>query len=342
MNTFTKTLLATLALTLGACDAADPADFQDGDVALRPLLGGFSLNTSFIGGHDFSELDLDGKVHKYARLDKICFKSPGKEQYCVVPGKDLIDVTDGMLWAKRGGMTYKGYDFRNSLWYLSVDYDKNGFLDSTIVTTILDAQPNKTVPSGSASPVGYWDYYWAYIPSSASGMITKYLEKGESPVPTCEPDVDTGSLGSIVLADTSIDTSASTHGDVEKVPRSLFIACHSGASGKTPTWGYVHHAVGHKAYESVIRTIRADYCNDGVSWTEPGQHLAVTDVLDISKQYDPGYKMEGLVSFENGWLCLSNPRLANLGDVQAACGISECKPDWVAGDEGSDVLTQLP
>ena len=349
MKTLTQTLLTSLALTLGACDAGDA--FVDGDTALRPgggWGGGLQLNTNFIGGHDNSELDLDGQFHKHARLDRVCLSPKHadiQKPVCLIAGKDTIDVKDGMIIGAKGGQNFHGVAFKASDWLLQIDHDKDGVLDSTVTLRILDARSVATTPTGSAAPVEYWNYHWAYDPGTATGHLAAILKKGEQKsgtfVPTCEPDVDTDSLGTVVLGDTSIETRPDhVTGDVEEKARVMFTACHSGAVGKAPRWGYVLHKIGHKYYENIIRMIRADYCGDGDSWTEPGQAVALTDkALGVHYEFDAAYSFEGVVSLESGWVCVDTPRLSPVytyNDVKSACGIPTCK------DMGGDIMVQNP
>jgi len=339
MHIFTKTLLTSLALTLAACDepgAEFGADFGDEATAFRPIAGGFSLNTSFIGGQDYGEMNLKGVPHKSIRLTQVCLSI---ERICISTTNkgEALWVEKGEIFGLKNGTIFRGTQFTNSRWYLELDHNRDGVKDSTIQSVILKASPNKTVQTS----ISYWDYTWAYDSKTATGLVTKYIEQKETATPMCEVDVESGSIASIVLENTSIDTSPTTKALVEDVADSMFIACHSGASGKAPTWGYVLHDLGHLGYTNVLRLIRADYCNTGESFTEPGQTLAVTDNLDISKQYDATYALEGMASFAKGWVCLDKPRLVDLADVHNACDIPACK-DMVFGDPDVDIMTQLP
>ena len=345
MNNLTKIFLTSMALTLGACD--EPAefgdDFGDGAIAFRPL--GFNLNTSFMGGHDYDELNLVGAFHKSVRLDKVCL-SVGNNP-CLSPGvaakgtpQDELWVQDSQLFGKRIDTVYKGKDFNNSRWYVELDHNRDGAIDSTIQLVLISAKGSKTL---AATPVPFWNYYWAYDSMTATGLVTKYIKQEESPTPMCEVDPDTGSLGSVLLANTHIDTSATTKGLVEEVPHSMFVACHSGAAGKAPIgWNYVMHDVGRLAYENVIRMIRADYNNDGQSFTAPGEKLTVTDDRMINKQYDAAFKLEGLISLEKGWLCVFAPRMVDIADVVGAYpNITICDEKASLGDSVGGVVSNV-
>ena len=336
MQNFTKLFLTSLALTLAACDTGDlGADFGNEATEFRPGgLGGFNLNTSFLGGMEHGEVDLMGKVHKDVRLTQVCMY--GRHGVCIFPGKDSLWVEAGEIIGQKGGVTYRGEYFIKSRWYLELDYDRDGVVDSTVENVIIAAAQNATVQTG----ISYWDYSWAYDSKKATGLLTKYIKVSETPTPVCEVDVDTGSVGAVVLENTSIDTTPTTKAIVENVPNVMFIACHSGAAGKAPTWGYVLYDLGHKPYTNVLRVIRADYCNNGESFTEPGQKVAVTDALGISDQYDASFTVEGMASITDGWVCLDKPRLADISDVTSACDIPACKAKL--GDPGFDIMTQNP
>ncbi|MBA3549202.1 MAG: hypothetical protein H0T76_22240 [Nannocystis sp.] len=343
MQNFTKLFLTSLALTLAACDAGDLGDdlgddFGDEATEFRPgPYGGISLNTSFLGGMDNGEMDLMGKFHKNMRLIQVCLPYK-RSTVCIGAGKDPLWVEAGQIYAQKYGITFSGQDFINSRWFIEVDYDRDGVVDSTVQNVITAAAANATVQTG----IPYWDYSWAYDSKTATGLLPKYIKLSDTPTAMCEVDVDTGSVGSVVLENTSIDTSLTTKALVEKVANVMFIACHSGAAGKAPTWGYVLYHQGHTHYTNVLRVIRADYCNTGESFTEPGQKVAVTDVLGISDQYDAGYQTEGMASVTGGWMCLDRPRLADLGDVQKVCPIPACGEKVKLGDPDIDIMTQLP
>jgi len=342
MHTLTKTFLTSLALTLAACDA-EPAelgdDFGAGATEFRPF-GGFSLNTSFLGGHEHSELDLKGKFHKGSTLTKVCMGTVGgkhSEPVCIYPDKDLLWVEKGQIMGQKGATPYKGEDFIGSRWFLKVDYDRDGVIDSTIDTLIVDARANAT-----STGIEYWDYFWKYDTKTVTGLATKFIKPQEELREMCKPDAETGSLGSVALENTSLDTTPGTKAIVEKVSNSMFIACHSGAAGKAPSLGYVLYNIGHIAYTNALRVIRADYCGTGESFTEPGQKIAITDIYGLSDQYDSEHKLEGLVSFKQGWVCLENPRMADLAEVHGACKIEMCGEKAELGDLDSQIIVQLP
>ncbi|MCB9569207.1 MAG: hypothetical protein H6710_18670 [Myxococcales bacterium] len=346
MSTLTKTLMMTLTLTLaGACDVED-ADFGDGEVALRPGGGGFSgisLNTDFftdgVGFHGMSvaEIDTKGNLHKGVDLYKVCLMGG---EVCIFPGKDELYVKQGEIHAiKGGGMSFSGTDFANSEWYVQLDSDGDDKIDSYGVMVIQEAYIGMT-----ATGIKYWNYMWLNDTSRAKGLITQKWEgKGGESIPVCKIDVDTGSLGSVALGNVTIDNSEFTHGDIDHRDDTLYIACHSGAVGKAPhVWNYVHHDLGDKAYETAVRVIRADYCNDGTSFTQEGQQLLTDDDKAYNSAYNPAEDTELLASWDKGIVCV-NPkglRLAKIEDVEEVCEVKYCDGSDTWWGAGLDLMTQ--
>ena len=123
----------------------------------------------------------------------------------------------------------------------------------------------------------------------------------------------------------------------------LYIACHSGAVGKAPhVWNYVHHDLGDKAYETAVRVIRADYCNDGTSFTQEGQQLLTDDDKAYNSAYNPAEDTELLASWDKGIVCV-NPkglRLAKIEDVEEVCEVKYCDGSDTWWGAGLDLMTQ--
>lgn len=344
MHTFTKTFLTSLALTLGACDAGNLDAFGEGASEFRPGVGGFSLNTSFIGEmEDFGEMHLRGEVHKFSQLTKVCFASPRSP--CVDPTKDKIWLDDdGQIHAAGYVGDFQGAQFINSRWYLNLDYDRNGAMDSTIILKITDVVAKVEPNTGT----DYWEYHWAYESLTASGLVTKFIKPSESPTPMCVPDPDKyggtfESVASIQLS-ASVDTTPTTDGIVKKAEDVMLSACYGGALAKAYAgWGYPRpQHLGYDAYTSVVRVIRADYCNNGQSYTAPGEALAVSDGQGYNMQFDAAYALEGKATFSGGWQCISRPRMVDLSEVTNACDIKLCDEKVDPAAMGADdIMTQV-
>ncbi|MEZ4448475.1 MAG: ADYC domain-containing protein [Nannocystaceae bacterium] len=331
IHTLTKTLLMAATLSLvAACDAEpEAADIGPGDVSLRPL-SGIQLNTSFIGGFEFSELDTNFGV---AHNDSVLLGVSVIYKRDPIP-LDAVWVEKGMIVGRKGTMVFKGHDFLNSRWSLKLDYDHDGSMDSSIETTILSVVDDWT---GVGDP--YIRYNFAYDWKTAGGVIKKYIEPSEKPTPTCEVDVDTGSLEAVAIGDLSVDRKS---GDMSIRKNTIQIACFSSATGKTATWNYLYHLYDVKTFETMVRMIRADYCGDGYSWTEPGQKLQLEDVYGVNGFVDPSGKDEAFWVVGGAAACLNLPRHpgVNVADVVAYCGIPECKGDEPTGYYGDSFHTK--
>lgn len=345
MHNLTKTFLTSLALTLGACDADTVEGFGEGSNEFRPGVGTFSMNTSFIGETaDFGEMNLRGEVHKFSQLTKVCFDAARSP--CINPQKDSLWLDDiGQINAQGYAGQFSGTQFENSRWYLNLDYDRNGTLDSTIILKITKVvakfEPN--------TKTDYWEYHWAYETLTATGLVVKYIKPNEQPTPMCAPDEDKEgstfeSVASIQLS-ASVDTTPATDGVVKKAEHVMLSACYGGALAKAYVgWGYPRpQHIGYEQFTNVIRVLRADYCNTGESFTAPGQALTVSDGLGYNWQFDASLPLEGRATFSGGWECISRPRMVDVSDVTSACAIPICDekdvdPSTVDWD---DILTQV-
>jgi len=332
-KTLTKTLMMAATLTLAAgCDAEpEAADFVgDEDVTFRPT-GGIRLNTSFLGGFEFSELDTHfGTPHDGAVLIKVCVVYK-KDPICL----DKVWVEDGQIYGAKNSMLFKGWDFLRSTWSLKLDYDRDGGFDSSITTEIIKMSANFT-PGGKQ----YLTYAFAYDSSTASGLIQKYIEQSKELVPTCEVDVDTGSIEAVVIRDLTVDRKS---GDMADRKSTMQIACISSAVGKLPTWNYLHHDIGTKVYETATRMVRMDACGDGTSFTEPGQKLQVADNFGLSDFFDPAGKDEAMWVVGGAAVCVTNPRHPNVTfqEIYDQCGLKPCKDGATMADYGADFHTKL-
>ena len=345
MNTISKifTLAATLTLAAG-CDAEPDYDLDSGADQELDERGGFGVrfNTSFLGDFEWNEIDLTGVLHDDAAVDRVCL-SPGqygKDTICLYPRKgDRLWVEESQIygesqWMK--GTVFSGADFVDSTWLLRLDYDKDGVLDSKIITKIEGASFDFT-PAG----IPFWSYFWTYYPSTGSGPIVKSLEGIDDGAPICEKDPDTGTLDTIVSRDLHVDTAT---GEFISRGNTMYIGCSSGAVGKVQlSWGYIFYVFGYERTEAMVGVARADYCKDGKSWTKPGQKLQIEEVWGINAFFDPGKETEAHWLVGGGAACLGTPRYAGVSyaDVEAHCGIPKCEGTEPLGKYGDEVQTKL-
>ncbi len=351
MKTLTTilSLAATLTLSLG-CDAEPELDFGDGDDITERWGFGTKLNTSFLGDFEWNELDLKGAFHEHAQLTKVCIQPKGSQDpdiykykskmgsldpVCFKPGADPIWVEKGEIMAEKYGKHYRGYDFERSSWYIDLDYDQDGTLDSSIIPQI-EKMGEKVTPQGNL----YWAYHWSYMTSDVTGLATKYIEQQDKPVAICEMDVDTGALEALANEDLHVDMKS---GEFNPRGATMFVACVSGAVGKVQdSWGYLHHEVGFGRHETVTRVARADYCRDGTSFTEPGMKLQIEDAWGFSAIVDPFKETEAHWVVGGGAACLNLPRhpAITYEKVFTYCGIPKCEGDKPLGTYGDEILTK--
>ncbi len=91
----------------------------------------------------------------------------------------------------------------------------------------------------------------------------------------------------------------------------MFVACRSGAVGKTASWGYPSWTHGIGVHELATRAARADYCGTGMSNTTPGTPIWLSDTIgQWPDEPEEGYVVEAVWSESDGRaLCVGEPRL---------------------------------
>lgn len=100
------------------------------------------------------------------------------------------------------------------------------------------------------------------------------------------------------------------HLDSDGVRFELTYACTPGVIAKCVRWGYAPWTVGADMHQTCTRLARADYCGDGVSYTE---NRTLIDVFDVDGLLSPDPTAEPALAFEAGWgpdgaVCASQPR----------------------------------
>jgi|JI9StandDraft_2_1071091.scaffolds.fasta_scaffold51256_1 hypothetical protein len=122
-------------------------------------------------------------------------------------------------------------------------------------------------------------------------------------------------------------------GQVTALADNTYVACTNGATGKAAGWGYYDLAMDLEdleIFEVAIRTIRADYCYDGVSHTVAGVPLLIEDAWAVNLQgidEEEERKIEAVWG-ESGLLCRGSGRLEA---IPPSCGgekakIPSCQP----------------
>ncbi|MEZ4384094.1 MAG: ADYC domain-containing protein [Nannocystaceae bacterium] len=344
MNNLSKifTLAATLTLAAG-CDAEPELGDVDGDsdIAFRPSgPSGVRFNGQLINDFDYDMVHLGGKFYEGIELSKVCLRPPkyGNDEFCLIPTKDRIWVqgTEFFGHKKEYGMTFNGIDFAGSRWFMKIDADGDGVLDSKVVLNI-DSVKEQTTPQGDK----YWGYLWTYFTYELAGPIAKDVEQQKKAVPTCEVDPDTGSMETVLSRDLHVDM---TTGDFSEVPDTVFIGCMKGAVSKAQAyWGYLQDSFGYKYVEMVVRNVRADYCGTGLSHTEDGTPTQQEDKFGMNKFVDPSRQTEAHWDFGVGAVCLYEPRHPDVDyeKIYSECGIPKCDPAADLSQTGAQMHSKI-
>lgn len=279
MSTYTRMLALTLTMMASGCDAVDDAGQADVGIKLRPGNGGSGgvyLNTSAIGNHMFSELDLTGALHDGVVLDAVAVKI-GESLLTL----DSVAAQDGELQGLLGDEVFAGEQLVGSVWTL------------TIVAGLEETPATMWISAANQDGDGVWHYVFQH--EDAQGK----------PADLCAPDLD-GSPAAVPLKDITVDPAT---GDMAARPDTLYLACTSGAVGKAISWGYAQWERTIPEFEGLVRLVRADYCGDGVSWTLPGSALQVLDLWGINGFVDASAHTEAVWG-PDGALCLGERRAA--------------------------------
>lgn len=120
----------------------------------------------------------------------------------------------------------------------------------------------------------------------------------------------------------SFDDSGAYHDDDNG--KTVSYACANGVMNKCVAWGYAPWATSADAYAACTRMARADYCGDGVPWTQDGTLIDVYDAVGVQQS-------GGSLAFEAGWsadgaTCVAAPRY----DVRDSAGAAVRPSCWDA------------
>lgn len=147
----------------------------------------------------------------------------------------------------------------------------------------------------------------------------------------CAPDID-GDHWAYLVEDVRVNVS---NGTISPDDGPLLVACASGALGKAITWGFTPWSEGTTEplllYQTGVRTVMADYCGDGSSYTEDGTLIQVNNAL-AAQQFVSSKANTEAVFGPDGALCLSSPRVP---DRPMECTLSPCHGapyGWVTAD----------
>lgn len=344
MSRRTMTLIA-LALTLSgtsACDEAPEAAFgADGEVALRPgsFGSGILLNTSASGEWAIDHLDTNfGTELDGVSLEKVIVQ--GKEKGMDV-ALEAVWVKNGVILGKGNGQEFSGSDFVNSTWYLSTPKATLQTREMTIAAITVD--PNGVYRYSFVYPndpanYGLHLYNWA-----AEKEALEQKDKPAAAVALCKPDEITGSIEAVVYGDVYVDMKT---GEMSDRPNTMNLACVSGGVGKAGAiFGFLPHVHGIEALEVGTRTVRADYCGDGDSYTKPGNGLYLKDVFGEHDFGQGASNPTEAIWTRKGAACLDTPRDAAFDYYSVDCGsgpLTPCKDADVGSFAGALMHSRAP
>ncbi|MEM9459152.1 MAG: ADYC domain-containing protein [Myxococcota bacterium] len=255
-----------------------------------PPSGG-TLNTAHLGDSPLMRLLLPGYPHQHLSDDAFI------EQVEVMVGGQYqpaatIEAEQGELVAVVDEVARRGSELVGSRWWLTPDGSE--------FVTITDY----------AEQEGRFGYQFEY---EREGELVPDPE-------VCPPDED-GDGWTYMVGDVRVDVG---DGSITDDPGALLVACASGALGKAISWGFVPWHQGRSRdldlYQTGVRTVRADYCGDGLSFTEDGTLIQVSNIPAGQSFVAPEQSTEAVFG-PDGAICLSNPRVEGLSPL---CKIPEC------------------
>lgn len=353
-NSNTQYLLA-LALTtlMGAgCDEAASGEaeaFGAGEVTERCLngCGGIRFNTFAWGYEDGGALDTKGGLFSNAQLisvELLCSKDE-KEMWrypkeCASATYLKLDqggvrAKAGELLGTKGSYEFGGKDFLGSRWTVDI-YDVKG---KFLKTHVQEIKAYKFDPLQKPHALHY--YAFMFFGNGVNGGDKGVWESA------CTEDTDpltNAVVGSwaLVYDDIEVDTKS---GNVSPREHSLYLGCISAAVGKAGNWGYPSWEIGTDDFTTAVRTVRADYCGDGVSWTKKGNALQARDVWGFSDFADGSNKTEAIWD-KSGAACLGTPRwLGQFTYSDVTCNgekLKPCNASSLATYPDAIIWTKLP
>ncbi|MEZ4452962.1 MAG: ADYC domain-containing protein, partial [Nannocystaceae bacterium] len=228
-----------------------------------------------------------------------------------------VKVVDGALQAVKGGQTIVAHAFEGSYWFIDI----NGVTNYMILEDVR-----------YASEVGLSNYgaklmtnldpdrlVYKWTSPNSPGAGTKVDPKtgwggSYDGLHTCAKDGN-GDVWTVLSRGLLVDNVSGALAEATwAMDQYAYIACLSGAVGKTMMWGYSHDNpnggipnVTLPQYESALRVTRADYCGDGTSFTRPGEAVTLLDHWGINVHANDAVSDEAVFG-PDGALCVDTPR----------------------------------
>jgi hypothetical protein len=333
----TKRTLASAAIVLGltACDT-DVSSREGEDEGYIPnmeangvLLNSFRLNSFRLNSFRLNSFRLNGDQGTEDFIEIVDIDVPGKAavEHSWIDGSELNIVTTA-------DKVLSGSELEGTTITFHVQEDGVSHVREVLIADVDEP--------GTKDGWGGWDAWnkWDHDKDAAEDGLVRYdLRLRELPDDDWEPLCGLDDQGQPIDAVLLTDIWDPETGD-KIVPRpsdAVTFACVDAALGKCATWGYhpwasVDGEPLADYHQACTRLVRADYCGDGVSYTDEGTPIHVLDLLGIEL-------LDTLVSFlveaewgPDGAVCLN---LANtrIEGVEVACGdaLPACGDDFASG-----------
>ncbi len=293
LTTAATALVTVLAL---ACDEASPEGATTEDVEARggSGQGGPVLNTSTLFTSSVSAVDTRGLVLDGVRLVSVERWKP-LTGYTPIDA-DTLGVDHGTLFAQVNGVDIEGLDFLHSRWTFKVD-GQNVQAELKVVETA--AAAGLYVPESS---------YTLRMLDPVRLVYTFTWTEHDKEITTCKPDA-VGGARTVIYGDIVVDHDL---GDISARANTMYFGCISGAVGKAALWGYAPDSpalvsIPLDAFESAVRSVRADYCADGFSYTTDAIPVEPRDRWGIN-DHSLGMATEAVWQQGGGALCVQRIR----------------------------------
>lgn len=299
LHRFTAITTALLALSLAACDAG-PAD-EAAEPHRGTGQGGPWNNTNIIDGTEVPAADTTGALLGAVRLSQVTVLDGG---VWVPVDMSTLRVIEGTLHAIGGGAGYAGADFEHSRW----DFLVNGSPLTAWVQVV-----ETGLHAGLSAPGVGPDI--RRLDPDRLVYTFQYLDPiKQTPIDTCAEDA-VGGARMVLYGDLTVDTST---GDIASRAHTIYFGCLSGAVGKAALWGYAPDSpsdpqLSLDEFETAVRTVRADYCGDGTSYTVTGKRLTLADRWGFNTNGKISYTTEAIWEAGGGALCVD--RIRSSGEV---------------------------
>jgi hypothetical protein len=241
----------SMSLAIALCPACavegDATEFRE----IEESGGGIVFNTNHIDDARFSELAQPlGQVHMGLSLESVELKDGTAIEHFLTENGQLV-AYDAL------GSKYTGAALLGSAWLVGVG--------GTMPTT----KPERPMYLAQAVLNDEGERRYGFVHEAEA-------DGGELLLRNC-PDGPDGPAYAQVLVGFSLDEAT---GDVVAAPDVTYLACDTGAVGKAAALGYYEPARTDGTwgdFETAVRAVRADYCYDGESHTEPGVGVIFED-----------------------------------------------------------------